>query len=269
VIELKHISKTFNRNLPSAVTALHDVSLLIPEKSFIVVIGSNGSGKSTLLNVLAGTVKPDAGTILINGKDVTHFKDYRRSRWVARIFQNPLMGTSPELTVLENFRLAAIRTQPKRFVIGTGDKFKKLVQEKINMLSLGLENKLDQPMGTLSGGQRQALTLLMAVMPGQMADAKGDETRILLMDEPTAALDPKTSELILNLSGKIIKEFNLTVLFVTHHLKDALNFGNRIVCMDSGKIIQDLSQESKSKLTIQEMYDWFEPTSVKSDSYRT
>jgi putative ABC transport system ATP-binding protein len=258
VIELKHISKTFNTNLPSAVTALKDVSLLIPERSFIVVIGSNGSGKSTLLNILAGTVKPDEGTILIKGKDVTQLKDFQRSKWIARIFQNPLLGTSPELTVLENFRLAAIRTQPKRFVIGTGYKFRMLVQEKINILSLGLENKLDQPMGTLSGGQRQALTLLMAVMPGQMPDAKGDETRILLMDEPTAALDPKTSSLILELSEKIIKEFNLTVLFVTHHLKDALNYGNRIICMDGGKIIQDLSQESKSKLTIQEVYDWFE-----------
>jgi putative ABC transport system ATP-binding protein len=257
VIELKNISKTFNRNSASAVTAMRDVSLVIPEKSFTVVVGSNGSGKSTLLNILAGTVRPDEGSILINGKDVTHLADYQRSKWVARIFQNPLLGTSPELTVLENFRLASIRPQQKKFVIGTGNKFRKLVQEKINVLSLGLENKLDQPMGTLSGGQRQALTLLMAVMPGQINNATADETRILLMDEPTAALDPKTSVLILELAGKIISEFNLTVLFVTHQIKDALQFGNRIVCMNEGRITRDLGQPAKSKLILADVYEWF------------
>jgi putative ABC transport system ATP-binding protein len=254
VIELRNISKTFNRNSAGAVTALKDVSLFLPEKSFTVVVGSNGSGKSTLLNILAGTVRADAGNILINGMDVTHLPDYKRSKWVARIFQNPMMGTSPELTVLENFRLAAIRTQPKKFIIGTGNKFRKLVQEKISILSLGLENKVDQSMGTLSGGQRQALTLLMAVMPGEL----GDDTRILLMDEPTAALDPKTSTLILELAAKIIGEYKLTVLFVTHHLKDALNYGNRIVCMEEGRIVQDLDQSAKLKLTMPEVYQWFE-----------
>ena len=258
MIELKHISKTYNRDSAAAVTALDDISLSLPEKSFTVVVGSNGSGKSTLLNVLAGTVRPDAGTILINGKDVTSLPDYKRSRWIARIFQNPLLGTSPELTVLENFRLASLRTQPKKFIIGTGDKFKKLVKEKINVLGLGLENKLDQPMGTLSGGQRQALTLLMAVMPGQMNAATGDGPGILLMDEPTAALDPKTSALILDISGRIINEFELTVLFVTHHLKDALNYGNRILSMSGGKIDLDLDQLAKSKLTLPEVYEWFE-----------
>ena len=258
MIELQHINKTFNRNSPAAVNALIDIHLTIAEKSFVVVVGSNGSGKSTLLNVLAGTVRPDSGTMLINGKDVTGQADYQRSKWVARIFQNPLMGTSPELTVLENFRLASIRTQSKKFVIGTGEKFKRIVREKISILSLGLENKLDQPMGTLSGGQRQALTLLMAVMPGQLDDNTADATRILLMDEPTAALDPKTSTNILELSGGIIKEFNLTVMFVTHHLKDALNYGNRILCMEGGRIVKDLDQTSKSKLTLPEVYDWFE-----------
>ena len=255
MIELKHISKTFNRNSPSAVSALIDVSLTISEKSFVVVVGSNGSGKSTLLNILAGTVRADSGSILINGKDVTGLKDYQRSKWVARIFQNPLMGTSPELTVLENFRLASIRTQPKRFIIGTGEKFKKVVREKISMLSLGLENKLDQPMGTLSGGQRQALTLLMAVMSDD--DLPHEQTRILLMDEPTAALDPKTSTQIMELAGKIIKEFNLTVVFVTHHLKDALAYGDRIIGMEAGTIVKDLGLEPKSKLTLPEVYDWF------------
>jgi len=258
VIELRNIHKTFNRNSPAAVRALQDVSLTIPEKSFTVVVGSNGSGKSTLLNILAGTVKADSGSILFNGKDVTHQTDYDRSKWVARIFQNPLMGTSPELTVLENFRLASIRTQPKKFVIGTGEKFKKLVREKINMISLGLENKLDQPMGTLSGGQRQALTLLMAIMPEQLDNNFTAESRILLMDEPTAALDPKTSILIMELSNKIVREFGLTVVLVTHHIKDALNYGNRIICMDEGRIVRDLDQISKSRLTLAEVYEWFQ-----------
>ncbi len=249
MIELKHISKTFNRNTSDPVVALRDLSLTIAEKSFVVVVGSNGSGKSTLLNALAGTIRVDEGEILIDGIDITKLSDYQRSKWVARVFQNPMTGTAPELTVLENFRLASLRTQSKGFRIGTGEKFKQLVKEKIYMLNLGLENKITQPMGTLSGGQRQALTLLMAVM---------DETKILLMDEPTAALDPKTSELILQLAGKIIREFHLTVLFVTHQLKDALHYGDRIIRMNEGSIAEDLSNESKSKLKIDEVYRWFE-----------
>ncbi len=255
MIELRHISKTYNRNTPNAVVALQDVSLVIPEKSFVVVVGSNGSGKSSLLNVLAGTAMPDEGQIMINGKDITQLSDYRRSKWVARIFQDPLTGTSHELTVLENFRLASLRTVTKKFQIGTGERFRQLVKEKINLLALGLENKLDQPMGTLSGGQRQALTLLMAVMPSQTG--KG-ESGILLMDEPTAALDPKTSELILKLADRIISEFNLTVIFVTHHLKDVLHYGDRIISMDNGKITRDITGDSKLKLTIGEIYEWFE-----------
>ena len=255
MIELRHISKTYNRSSPNAVVALDDVSLVIPEKSFVVVVGSNGSGKSSLLNMLAGTAKPDDGQIMINGKDITHVSDFERSKWIARIFQNPMMGTSLELTVLENFRLASLRMEKKKFRIGTGEAFRKLVKEKITMLGLGLENKLDQPMGTLSGGQRQALTLLMAVIPVQTGK---EEAKILLMDEPTAALDPKTSALILELADMIIKEFNLTVIFVTHQIKDALRYGDRIVCMDSGKIKRDIAEGAKPKLRISEVFDWFE-----------
>ena len=205
--------------------------------------------------MLAGTAKPDDGQIMINGKDITHVSDFERSKWIARIFQNPMMGTSPELTVLENFRLASLRMEKKKFRIGTGEAFRKLVKEKITMLGLGLESKLDQPIGTLSGGQRQALTLLMAVMPVQTGK---EESKILLMDEPTAALDPKTSALILELADKIIKEFNLTVIFVTHQLKDALRYGDRILSMEGGKVTRDLAYQSKIKLTVPELYGWFE-----------
>ena len=255
MIEIKHVWKTFNRDSAEPIVALQDVSLVIAEKSFVVVVGSNGSGKSTLLNALAGTVRVDEGQILINGIDITRLADYRRSQWIARIFQNPLTGTSSELTVLENFRLAALRTQPKKFQVGTGEKFRQTVREKIYMLGLGLESKLDQVMGTLSGGQRQALTLLMAVMPFNHGGV--DETKILLMDEPSAALDPKTSELILKIAQRIIREFNLTVVFVTHQLKDALQYGDRIIRLNQGKIEQDLSNDSKAKLTIGEVYEWF------------
>lgn len=249
MIELRNISKTFNRNDSNAVSALDDVSLTIREKSFVVVVGSNGSGKSTLLNVIAGTLSADKGQILIDNKELSRLPDYRRSKWVARIFQNPMTGTSPELTVLENFRLASLRTKPKKFQIGTGDSFRSMVKERIQKIGLNLEYKLDQPMGNLSGGQRQALTLLMASM---------DETKILLMDEATAALDPKTSELILQVADRIIRESGLTVLFVTHQLKDALRYGDRIIRMNEGKIMQDYDKEAKARLTLADVYGWFE-----------
>jgi len=249
MIELRNISKTYNRKSTDPVVALNDISLTIPEKSFVVVVGANGSGKSTLLNAIAGTTRVDSGSIFIDNTDITRLRDYQRSRWIARIFQDPLMGTAPELTVMENFRLAALRTTSKRLKTGTDEKFAKSVKEKVYILGLGLEHKLNQPMGTLSGGQRQALTLLMAVM---------DETKILLLDEPTAALDPKTSALILRLADRIIREFSLTVLFVTHQLKDALYYGNRIIRMDGGIIVQDYANTAKTALTIGEVFQWFE-----------
>jgi putative ABC transport system ATP-binding protein len=249
MIEVKNISKTFNRNSNDPVIALVDVSLKLAPKSFTVVVGSNGSGKSTLLNALAGTIRVDAGQIFMEGENVTALRDYERSRWIARIFQNPLMGTAPELTVLENFRLAALRTHSKKLKTGTDEKFIKSVKEKVYILALGLESKLHQKMGSLSGGQRQALTLLMATM---------DDTKVLLMDEPTAALDPKTSELILKLADRIIREYSLTVLFVTHQLKDALHYGDRIIRMNEGKIVQDVTAEAKSKMSIGDVYQWFE-----------
>lgn len=259
MIELKHLRKTYGIKTSNPTLALDDVSLSIPVKSFVVVVGANGSGKTTLLNALAGTVQVDEGAVMINGVDVTRKADYKRSKWVARIFQNPLTGTSPELTVFENFRLASLRLQTKKLTIGTDAKFRQQVREKIYVLGLGLENKLDQMMGTLSGGQRQALTLLMAVMPWRSGDYSEDEhAKLLLMDEPTAALDPKTAELVMKTADRIIREYNLTVLFVTHQLKDALAYGDRIIRMESGKIAQDLSRDSKSKLTIGDVYGWFE-----------
>jgi putative ABC transport system ATP-binding protein len=262
MIELQHISRTFNRNSPNEVKALQDVSMTIDSSSFVVIVGSNGSGKSSLLNALAGSIPVDGGKILVDENDVTGLKEYERSRWFARIFQDPLMGTASDLSILENFRLASMRTRPKKFMIGTGEKFKKEVREKIALLNLGLENKIDQQMGTLSGGQRQALTLMMSVMPaydliGQDSSAYRDETKILLMDEPAAALDPKTSELVMKLAEKIIREFHLTALLITHRVKDMVTYGDRVILMKEGRISKDLNMPEKSKLQLNDVYSWF------------
>ncbi len=248
MIELQQISKTFNRNTANETKALQDLNLIVQPGQFVVVVGSNGSGKSSLLNVLGGSMTVDTGKIIVDGIEITSLKEYQRSQWIARIFQNPLLGTAPELTILENFRLAALRTQSKKLTIGTSEKFKEKIQEKISLLNLGLEDKTEQQMGSLSGGQRQALTLLMAVM---------DETKILLMDEPAAALDPKTSDLLMKLAEKIIREFHLTALFITHQLKDALAYGDRLILMHEGKILKDLGQAEKSKLLLPDIYSWF------------
>jgi putative ABC transport system ATP-binding protein len=248
VIELQHISKVFNKREPNEVTALSDVSLTIEKGEFAVMIGSNGSGKTTLLNIISGAEKSSDGKVLFSNNDVTAYHEYKRSKWVARVFQNPLSGTAPNLTILDNFRLASLRTTRKKLVIGVNDAFKKQVQERIATLGMGLENKVEQPMGSLSGGQRQALTLLMSVM---------DNTEILLLDEPTAALDPKSSTTVLETADTLIKQYKLTALLITHNLKDAHQYGNRLIQMAEGKILRDFKNVEKSKLQLQDMFNWF------------
>lgn len=247
-IQLIGISKTFNHGKPTQVDAVKNVSLDIKSGEFVVIVGSNGSGKTTLLNLIAGSISPTTGSISINNTEVTKLADYERSKWIARVFQNPLSGTASELSILDNFRLAAIRTKSKGLTIGVNKAFKAIVQSKVATLGMGLENKIEQPMGTLSGGQRQALTLLMSVM---------DECKVLLLDEPTAALDPRSAEVVMRTADKLSADFKLTTILVTHNLKDAFGYGNRIIQMAEGRIIKDHDSAGKTRLTQNDLFDWF------------
>ena len=235
MIELRQVHKIFNRGKANQV-------------EFLVIVGSNGSGKTTLLNLVAGSILPSSGSISINETDVTKLPEYKRSEWIARVFQNPLSGTAPDLSIIDNFRLAAIRTQPKVLTIGVNPNFKSQVKDKIASLGMGLENKTEQLMGTLSGGQRQALTLLMSVM---------DSCKVLLLDEPTAALDPRSAEIVMKTAERLVNEFGLTAILVTHNLKDAFTYGNRIIQMAEGKVIKDFGENGKSALKQNDLFDWF------------
>lgn len=248
MIELQQIEKTFNQGMQNEVAALQGINLIIADGEFVVVVGSNGSGKSTLLNIVAGSVQPSRGKVLVNGRDVTSLPDYKRSPSIARVFQNPLSGTAPDLSIIDNFRLAALRTRSKSLKIGLTQSFRRQVADHLTRLGMGLENKLDQPMGSLSGGQRQALTLLMGVM---------DDLDILLLDEPTAALDPRSAEVVMRIADDIIREFKLTALLITHNLKDAHTYGDRVIHMVEGRISRDISDDQKRLLTTQDMYGWF------------
>ncbi|MFN5376161.1 MAG: ABC transporter ATP-binding protein [Chitinophagaceae bacterium] len=248
MILIKNISKIYNKGNEDEVSALKDVSIEIPQGEFVVIIGTNGSGKSTILNLLLGTQTPTQGNILINNNDITALPEYKRSKWISMVFQNPAHGTAPELSILENFRLASLRAGKKKLSIGINDDFRKTVEEKVASLGMGLEKKLEQPMGSLSGGQRQALTLLMGVM---------DKTDILLMDEPTAALDPKSSQVVMQLADKINKELGITIVLVTHSMKDALHYGNRLLMFHAGAILRDLNGMDKSQLQLSNLQEWF------------
>jgi putative ABC transport system ATP-binding protein len=248
MIDLQGIHKTFNRGKANEVVALKGIDLHIAKGEFVVIVGSNGSGKSTLLNIITGSIAPSEGSVSIAGNNVTKLADYERSQWIARVFQNPLSGTAPDLNILDNFRLAALRTVKKGLSIGVNNAFSQQVKERIALLGMGLENKINQPMGTLSGGQRQALTLLMSVM---------DKCDILLLDEPTAALDPRSADIVMRTADQLIKDFNLTGILITHNLKDAFTYGNRIIQMGEGKMIHDMPADVKSTLKQTDLFEWF------------
>jgi putative ABC transport system ATP-binding protein len=249
MLNLSHLKKHFNKGTPNEVLALDDCTLTIEKGEFVLLVGSNGSGKSTLLNLVAGTYFPDEGTIYIEGTDVTRLKDYQRSKYIARVFQDPMAGTAADLSIIDNFRLAALRTKRKTFKTGVNNSFKNRVRDRLSILELGLENKLETLVGKLSGGQRQALTLLMSVM---------DESKILLLDEPTAALDPKSAEKIMKIAEKVIQELNLTTMLVTHNMHYAVSYGTRLLMLQQGQVIKDYQAVLKEKLLVTDLYSWFE-----------
>lgn len=251
MLNVSHISKTFFKGTINEKKALNDLSLTLNDGDFCTVIGGNGAGKSTLLNSIAGAYLPDSGTIEINGKDVTKMSEYKRAKFIGRVFQDPLKGTAAGMQVEENLLLASRRGESRRlrwaFSAGDHDKYKAMVAR----LDLGLEDRLSTRIGLLSGGQRQALTLLMATIK---------RPEVLLLDEPTAALDPKTAAKVLKITDEIVHKQHLTTLMITHNMKDALKYGNRLIMMNNGSIIADYSEDEKKNLTIDDLLKKFEET---------
>ncbi|MBE5765639.1 MAG: ABC transporter ATP-binding protein [Clostridiales bacterium] len=254
MLEIRNVSKTFNPGTINAKTALDNLNLTLNAGDFVTVIGGNGAGKSTMLNAIAGVWKPDAGSIHIDGTNVTGMPEYRRARFLGRVFQDPMMGTAADMGIEENLALALRRGQRRTMRWGITASEREMYREKLKMLNLGLENRMTSKVGLLSGGQRQALTLLMATLK---------QPKVLLLDEHTAALDPKTAALVLQLSDQIIRENNLTTLMITHNMHDAIQHGNRLIMMHEGHVILDISGEAKKKLTVEELLEQFSVASGK------
>lgn len=249
MLELNHISKTFNMGTINEKVALKDLSLSMNEGDFVTVIGGNGAGKSTMLNAIAGVWPIDEGSILVNSLDVTGLADYQRAALIGRVFQDPMMGTAPDMQIEENLALAARRGKRRTLRWGVTAKEKEEYKQELAELHLGLESRLTQKVGLLSGGQRQALTLLMASL---------QKPKLLLLDEHTAALDPKTAANVLETTRMIVERDHLTALMVTHNMKDAIATGNRLIMMHEGKIIFEVSGEDKKKLTVDVLMDQFQ-----------
>ena len=244
MLRIEHLSKTFNPGTVNEKKALAGLDLHLKEGDFLTVIGGNGAGKSTLLNAVAGTFPVDAGRILIGSRDVTNLPEYKRAAFIGRVFQDPMMGTAPTMQIDENLALAARRGERRSLKWGISREEKDAYHEKLK----GLEERMTSKVGLLSGGQRQALTLLMASLK---------RPQLLLLDEHTAALDPATAAKVLDLSDRIVAENGLTCMMITHNMRDAINHGNRLIMMNEGKIILDIAGEEKKKLTKRELLDRF------------
>lgn len=249
MINLNTVSVTFNAGTSIERRALQNINLIIPAGQFLTVIGGNGAGKSTLLSVITGDVIPNQGIVHFNDLDVTGWSVEKRSRYVARVFQDPMQGTCGPLTIEENLALACKRGQIRGLALATPQTRKAYFREVLAPLNMGLEDHLEQPIGSLSGGQRQAISLVMAVM---------SPMDILVLDEHTAALDPKIAAMIIQLTNKIVRERQLTVLMVTHSMHQALDVGDRTIMLNGGQIIEDLSKEQRENLTTQDLLKLFE-----------
>ena len=252
MLKIENIRKVFNAGTVNEKIALNGLDLHLKPGDFVTVIGGNGAGKSTMLNSVAGVYAVDEGKILIDGVDVTHLPEYKRAKYIGRVFQDPMMGTAADMWIEENLALAARRGKPRTLRAGITVKERAYYREQLKILDLGLEDRMTTKVGLLSGGQRQALTLLMATL---------QQPKLLLLDEHTAALDPKTADKVLEATEKIVKANNLTTLMITHNMRDAIEHGNRLIMMYDGRIVVDVGGEEKKQLTVEQLLNLFSKAS--------
>lgn len=252
MLELKNVRKTFNRGTVNEKKALNGVNLHLNPGDFVTIIGGNGAGKSTMLNMIAGVYPIDSGVITLDGENISRKPEHRRAKYLGRVFQDPMRGTAADMEIEENMALAYRRGKARGLGWGISKKEKEFFQEQIKVLGLGLENRMTSKVGLLSGGQRQALTLLMATL---------QEPKLLLLDEHTAALDPKTAKKVLELTEEIVNSKKLTALMVTHNMKDAIKMGNRLIMMHEGRVIYDVAGEEKKQLQVRDLLQKFEDVS--------
>ncbi|MEZ0296799.1 MAG: ABC transporter ATP-binding protein [Candidatus Methylacidiphilales bacterium] len=249
MLKVSHVHKTFNPHTPNEVRALQGVNLDLGPGKFLIVLGGNGSGKSTMLNAVAGSFFVDEGTISIDGNDVTRWREDERAKLIGRVFQNPFSGTAPNMSIAENVALAALRGQPRGFGSALNRSMREEIRARVRGLNMGLEDRLENMIGSLSGGQRQALTLLMATWV---------KPKLLLLDEHTAALDPKTADKVIHLTENVISQGKLTALMVTHSMQQAVNLGDRIIMMHKGNIVRDFQGAEKKRLRVEDLLEQFE-----------
>lgn len=252
MLELQNINKTFNKGTPNAKQALNNLSIHLYPGDFVSVIGSNGAGKSTVFNAIGGSFLLDSGHILLEKKDITFLPEHKRAQQIGRLFQDPLRGTAPNMTIEENLALVYLRANKHRTIFGITNKERDFFRNKLAELNLGLEDRLKIKVGLLSGGQRQALTLLMATMI---------TPKLLLLDEHTAALDPATADKVLELTAKIVAAGNITTMMITHNIASSLNLGNRTIMMNNGQIILDISGEQRKQITVPQLLELFKEKS--------
>lgn len=252
MLEIRNVRKTFFPGTINEKVAIAGLDLKIEDGEFVTVIGGNGAGKSTMLNIIAGSLSVDSGQVIIDGQDITRWPEYKRAKLLGRVFQDPMMGTAPSMQIDENLAIAARRGQPRGLKWGITKEERETYRELLKSFDLGLEDRLSAKAGLLSGGQRQALTLLMATLK---------KPKVLLLDEHTAALDPKTADKVLEITDRIVEESGLTTFMVTHNMRDAIRHGNRLLMLNEGKIILDLKGEEKQKMTVEKLLKRFEKAS--------
>lgn len=248
MLKIDNAVKTFFKGLPQEHTVLNNLSLELKEGDFVSVVGSNGAGKSTLFNAICGTFFLDGGAVLLDGKDITYQPDFRRAKWIGRVFQDPMKGTAPNLTIEENLALAYSRIKKHALAPAISSKEIKIFRERLSTMEMGLEDRMKTKVGLLSGGQRQVVTLMMCTL---------NTPKLLLLDEHTAALDPQTSEKIMEITNRIVKENNLTTMMITHNLNAALTTGNRTIMMDEGNIILDIHEEERKGMSLEDLLNMY------------